>query len=123
MRTKFEFCTKMVFCFSFIVNCAKPDAPIKGPKLVFNIHDIETYRPLKMRMRRDLEMNKATFIYKYKLSQKRSAYAKHIKLLLDLKVKFLENRIVGLWQTDIYAIILFCSNSKPFEHCTDALTT
>ena len=31
---RFEFCTKMVFCFSFIANCAKPDAPIKGPKHV-----------------------------------------------------------------------------------------
>ena len=48
MRIKFECCTKMVFCFSFIVNCAKPDAPIKGPKHVFNIG---TYRPVKMRMR------------------------------------------------------------------------
>ena len=37
----------MVFCFSFIVNCAKADAPIKGPKHVFNIG---TYRPVKMCM-------------------------------------------------------------------------
>ena len=51
MRIKFEFCTKMVFCFTFIVNCAKPDAPIKGTKHVFNKHDIGTYRPVKMRMR------------------------------------------------------------------------
>ena len=34
MGIQFEFCTKMVFCFSFIVNCSKPDAPIKGPKYV-----------------------------------------------------------------------------------------
>ena len=26
MRIKFEYCTKIVFCFSFIVNCAKRDA-------------------------------------------------------------------------------------------------
>ena len=51
MRIKFEFCTKMVFCFSFIVNCAKPGAPIKGPKHVFNIHNIGTYRPVLKRMR------------------------------------------------------------------------
>ena len=47
MRIKFEFCTKMVFCLSHIVNCAKSDAPIKGPKHVFNLHDI----PVEMRMR------------------------------------------------------------------------
>ena len=45
------FFTKIVLCFSFIVNCAKPDAPIKGPKYVFNIHGIGAYRPVKMRMR------------------------------------------------------------------------
>ena len=41
----------MVLCFSSIVNCAKPDAPIKGPKHVFNIHGIGAYRPVWMRMR------------------------------------------------------------------------
>ena len=41
----------MVFCFSFIVNCAKPDAPIKGPKHVFNMHVIGTYKNVEMRMR------------------------------------------------------------------------
>ena len=41
----------MVLCFSFKVNCAKPDAPIKGPKHVFNIHGIGAYRPVEMRMR------------------------------------------------------------------------
>ena len=50
MRIKFEFCRKMVYCFSFIVNCAKPDASFKGSKHVFNMHDIGTYRPDKMRM-------------------------------------------------------------------------
>ena len=47
MRIKFEYCTKMVFCFSFIVSCAKPDASIKGPKHVFKIGN---QRPVKMRM-------------------------------------------------------------------------
>ena len=37
MRIKFEYCSKMVFCFSFIENCAKQDTPIKGPKHALNI--------------------------------------------------------------------------------------
>ena len=57
MRIKFEFCTKMVFCFTFIVNCEKPDAPIKGPKHVFNINDKGTYRPVWMRMRSGFLLN------------------------------------------------------------------
>ena len=36
---------------NFFTKCAKSDAPIKGPKHVFNIHGIGTYRPIKMRMR------------------------------------------------------------------------
>ena len=48
-------------------------------------------------------MLQSPIYYKYKLSQKSPVYAKHIQLLLDLKVKVLEKRIVGLWQTDIHA--------------------
>ena len=43
---KNKFCTKIVFCFSFAVNCAKPYAPIKGAKHVFKMHDIGAYRPV-----------------------------------------------------------------------------
>ena len=66
-----NFLTKMVhvFCFSFIVNCAKADAPIKGPKHVFNIG---TYRPVKRVsfIGCCLDDKQSPFIYKYNLSQK-----------------------------------------------------
>ena len=75
MQILCEFCTKMVFCFSFIANCAKPDAPIKGPTYVFNKHDIGTYRPVWMRSGFlltgcCLDDKQSPIFYKYKLSQK-----------------------------------------------------
>ena len=94
------FFTKMVLCFSFIVNCAKPDAPIKGPKHVFNIHGIGTYRPVahvqwvsfnRMLFRR--------FIYKYKLSQKALSTLNIYKIVIRLKSQVLrkeDSRLVAV---------------------------
>ena len=82
MRIKFEFFNKNGILFLFYFNCAKADAPIKGPKHVFNIG---TYRPVKMCMCSGflltgccLDDKQSPFIYKYNLSQKSSVYVKHI---------------------------------------------
>ena len=72
MRIKFEYCTKMVICFSFI---AKPDAPIKGQKHVINIGT-------QMRMYSWFLLTgcclKPRLITSISFHKKRPVYAKHI---------------------------------------------
>ena len=119
----------MVFCFFFIVNCAKPDAPIKGPKHVFNIG---TYRPVKMCMCSGflltgccLDDKQSPFIYKYNLSQKALSTLNIYKIVIRLKSQVLskeDSRLVADRQT-CYQLFFFCSSSNPLEHWIDALTT
>ena len=117
MRIKFEFCTKMVFCFSFIVNCAKPDSPIKGPKHVFNIG---TYIKvcLDALFRR---WTKSHLITSISFHKKALSTFNIYKIVIRLKSQVLskeDSRLVA----DRHAISFFCSSSKPLEHWTDALT-
>ena len=96
----------MVFCVSFIVNCAKPDAPIKGPKHVFNIG---TYRPVKMCMCSAflltgccLDDKQSPFVYKYNLSQKVLSTLNIYKIVIRLKSQVLskeDSRLVADRQT------------------------
>ena len=46
-------------------------------------------------------INKAPFIYKYKLSQKALSTLNIYKIVIRLKSQVLSKEIVGLWQTDM----------------------
>ena len=88
MRIKFEFFNKNGILFSFIVKCAKADAPIKGPKHVFNIG---TYIPVKIYMCSGFLLNgcclddkQSPFIYKYNLSQKAQSTLNIYKIVIRL---------------------------------------
>ena len=96
----------MVFCFSFIVNCEKADAPIKGPKHVFHIG---TYRPVKMCMCSGFLLTgccsddkQSPFIYKYNISQKALSTLNIYKIVIRLKSRVLskeDSRLVADRQT------------------------
>ena len=89
-----------------------------------SIHDIGTYRPVKLRMRSGFLLT-GCFIYKYKLSQKALSTLNIYKIVIRLKGQVLrkeDSRLVADRQADMQSVFLFCSSSKPFEHWTDALT-
>ena len=120
MRIQFDFFIKMVFCFSFIVNCAKPDAPIKGPKHVE--WDLQTCLDAHGQWVSLNRMLFRRFIYKYKLSQKSSVQLNIYKIVIRHKSQVLrkeDSRLVAVRQT--YKPF-FCSCSKPLEHRTDTFT-
>ena len=111
MRIKFELFTKMVFCYSFIVNCAKPDH-------VFNMHEIGTY------MRSGFLLNgccfddkQAPFIYKYQLSQKALSTLNMYKIVIRLKSQILRKEGCSLVaDKHTHNHFFFGSSSKPLEH-------
>ena len=117
MRIKFEYCTKMVSCFSFIVNCAKQDAPIKGPKHVLTCLNAHAQLVLFNRM------FIRQFYYKNKLSQKALSTLSIYKIVIRLNKSSLSKGESSLWQTDRHVIRFCFSCSKTFEHWKDALTT
>ena len=102
MRIKFDFLTKMVFCFSFIVNCAKADAPIKGPKHVFNKG---TYRPVKICMCSGFllkTINKAHLFTSIIFHKKAQSTLNIYKIVIRLKSQVLskkDSRLVADRQT------------------------
>ena len=111
----------MVFCFSFIVNCAKLAAPIKGPKHVFNIHDIGTCRLVKMRMRSGFLLTGCCLFTRISFHKKALSKLNIYKIVIRLKSQVLRKEKACGRQTDTQSV--FCSRSKPLEHWADALTT
>ena len=80
-----------------LVIAQKPDAPIKRPKHVFNIHDIGTLQ-ICLDAHAQWVSFKAQFIYKYTLSQKALSTVNIYKIVISLKSQVLrkeDDRLVA----------------------------